>query len=260
MIKFIPLYIISLISILFINNSFAYDTKVIVELPNNQKQWDLGEQKEIKISIYPITQIDDADLKSFLLNQDFVDMIKIVNVEKQYFNKNNPEYYTVECYAVLVKVPQNNFPKIWNYKDLAVAVDFQGVEFINTQAKIQDFVVINKTLSIKYSPLILTVIVLALVGLVGICIYIFRKYKHKKYLSEQYNKNLEVLVKASTRDEHEYIYANRTVYTSIVQDKDIFKQYLNSINNIQYKKKWTDSDIKNTNQLHSLVKENLIVR
>ncbi|RZF23176.1 hypothetical protein DAY19_05245 [Halobacteriovorax vibrionivorans] len=252
-------FLLLIISILSLS-TFALDTKLTLELINKESSWDVGEIKDFKIMLHPISEVSDQDIKKSLLSRNFVDMIKILKIKKQFILKENPEYYIVEARGVLISEPKPNFPKIWDYRGMAVAVDYSAISFSNTPVSRQDFFVFDKSVPGQLSPLmILLISITAIVVLILIFIF-FRKIKTKNAQKKHWQNIVDEFKRVSDRKGHEYIYSNRHKFYEIFSNKDAYVEYLNLTNKVQYKKDWDQSDLITLEEAHRKAKENIVVR
>ncbi|MGI4991353.1 hypothetical protein ACRXCV_01915 [Halobacteriovorax sp. GFR7] len=241
-------------------NTSALDTKIELSLEGDEKIWSVGEIRDFKLTIYPITDVIDEDIKNNLMSRDFADIVKISKINKQYFLKTNPQYYIVEASGVLVATPKSSFPKIWDYRGMALGVSFSGINFQDTAVEQQDFIVFDKKLEKDKSIIDYVLYVLVLLALVLISFFGFQVYNKKQRVKKAWADKVDLFKDADTREKHENIYSEKLSFEELFEDRKILKDYLNKINELQYKKNWTHEDDLTISDLHNRAKENIIVK
>ncbi|EPZ50572.1 hypothetical protein M902_1373 [Bacteriovorax sp. BAL6_X] len=252
--------LLSIVLMIFTFNAKALDTKVELSLEGDEKAWSVGEIRDFKLTIYPITDVIDEDINNNLMSRDFADIVKISKINKQYFLKTNPQYYIIEASGVLVATPKNSFPKIWDYRGMALGVSFSGINFQDTQVTQQDFIVFDKKIEeeksfVEYVIYIIVLLIVCLASFYGFHVYNI-KQSAKRVLAEK----IDLFKNADTREKHEDIYSKKINYEEIFENAEFFKDYLNKINELQYKRSWTHDDDITISDLHNRAKENIIVK
>ncbi len=240
-------------------NANALDTKVSLELMDKSQNWDVGEIKDIQIILYPITDVHEEDLKNELMAREFIDLIKVINVKKQYFLRTNPEYYIVEATAVLARAPKANFPRIWTYKGMALGVDLSKVNLVSEPAQIKEFIVFDKKVNQSKAYLYSITVLALLVVLVIIC-FAYHKIKIRKAYEDNKKLRIQDFRNARERVDHELIYKDQNIYKEFFDMNSGLSRYLNVINDIQYKRDWSSDDLALVNKAHSEVKEKIIAK
>ncbi|MFG1482249.1 hypothetical protein ABMA79_14055 [Halobacteriovorax sp. HFRX-2_2] len=251
---------LAIILISFSFNTRALDTKIELSLEGDEKVWSVGEIRDFKLTIYPITDVIDEDLKNNLMSRDFADIVKISKVNKQYFLKTNPQYYIVEASGVLVATPKNSFPKIWDYRGMALGVSFSGINFQDTAVAQQDFIVFDKKLEEERSIIEYVIYIVVLLVVMLASFYGFQIFNKKQNAKKAWAEKIDQFRDADTREKHEGIYSKKINYEEIFENAEVFKDYLNKINELQYKRSWTHDDDLTISDLHNRAKENIIVK
>ncbi|MFG1500508.1 hypothetical protein ABMA70_09915 [Halobacteriovorax sp. XZX-3] len=241
-------------------SSLALDTKIEISIDSENNVWSVGEIKDFKLTIYPINDIVDEDIKAHLLSRDFADIIKISKVNKQYFLAANPEYYIIEASGVLIATPKDSFPKIWDYRGMALGVTFSDISFQDTTIKQQDFFVFNKKLNENKSILDYSIYLLIVLMVLGLAIYGYLQFSKKRREHQNWQKRVLTFKSADTREKHELIYSEKDSFFELFENREAFKNYLNKVNEVQYKRAWTPEDDVAIVALHEKAKENIVVK
>ena len=87
---------------------------------------------------------------------------------------------------------------------------------------------------------------ISLVCLWFVGLYFYRKYQKKMILRKKAAKLVSLIQKVETRNEFEKIYKHKKDFSKFTKiDHSLLDEYINVLNEIQYKKEWTDTDYKN---------------
>ena len=242
MIRFLQLVLL----LMFLSNAWSDDGAIsgkIISLTGKRELVFEGDIFEAKILIWPfINQFEyhKEALKSFNLES----CIKLLKINKMDFSKNNSDLLEIFGLFVLIKKPLTS-SLIWKNKDLAIDFKMDTFAFNQTQGRLNEHIVLSQRKDGKvHVNYIITGLVISL-SLLGIGYVILRRKKQKKVLNlndekKFYMDNFDHL---DTREKIEQIYQEKRKWEKYIYNLDVYNEYLNCINQIQYKKNWTSHDL-----------------
>lgn len=252
--------VVLLFFFIFSISIFALDTKLSLEVSGETNTWDVGEIKDFKIILHPISEVNDVDLKESLLSRDLADLIKILKIDEQRPLKENPQYYIVNARGLLLKEPKPNFPIIWDYRGMAVAVDYSKIQFSNNPVNGKELFIFDKSIAVGFNKFLVFGIIIFVTGVLICFLYFLKKMKlRQNQIRDQKNK-IEKFKLINNREGHEYIFKNKDEFVSIFSNSQYYNEYLKEINSIQYKKNWNDRDLEAIESAHTKAKESIVVR
>lgn len=248
------------ISMLFVLASFLsisvcaqdYKSKITVD-DNTGGQWIEGEIKQIKLIIWPVSEIDQNDFKSKFENKVFADYFYIGEILKIENSKNNPEVLEVIADATLKKAIPVDRPIIWHYLALNILLDTSEIKTVVDPNRLTDYASfsVERTSASNLNFVIISIILASFV----LVFYTFlKKKKRTKKEKVDYRK---ILLNAKTREELEFLYDKKTDLLEFFQSAPALVNLLKIINKHQYKKEWSEDDFYEINFVLDEIKDGL---
>ena len=220
------------------------------------KTWTEGEIRTVDILIWPIEEIDTGFLKKELLGKRFLDFFFVSKIHKAGFSQNNPEAYELKMDLTLVKHFNKQKPIIWSYKGLNIPIRIEDIRILSDKNKIKEFVVFKTPEKANETTNNLAYAILIIALIIG---YLAHRYFGSKKVAIKTDRDWkEVLANATTREDFEMLYEQRTVWMdSLGGENPQFIELIYIINKHQYKKTWGDEELSSIDFIFSEIKDSL---
>ena len=243
----------SLILFLFFFSATAYGSlagKVLsVDLSINDKVI-LGQPFEMLIQIYPREELDNELFVSNLIQENFLDAFKTIEVISVKKSKNNHSVLEIKLKVVYVKLIDSNLLQVYNDSKNYIPFEFTDLHLGKDSVKVgKPILLVQNELSKsnykQYVYFISLIFVLVFVLLGFLVVNIRNK---KKILLIVRNKKLNwssLFNDASSREDFEFIYGERNMWIPLLEDSNkLFELFFEVLNKHQYKENLDDSDLK----------------
>ena len=234
-------------------NIFALEA--IFEASEN-KSWLEGDTREARIVFWPTSELNISKIKYLVEGKYFSDHFYISKVFQADYSKNNPEAYVVDVRVTLIQELRGAKSFKWKYINKLINVRYKGPVTVAEKSPLKDVVFIpKKLLSISSNTIYYA---LGILVFFLVCIFLFKKYhkykEEKKKLMELQGWRKSIL-EFSNRDELEEVYQTRHKWKEFfdIENEEV-ELLLKKINQIQYKKDVSDSEIEDVRKYANRVR------
>ncbi|WP_198296038.1 hypothetical protein [Bacteriovorax sp. Seq25_V] len=227
-----------------------------MSIKEGETSWLEGDIKEVELLVWPLADANIEDVKNAIENKDFCEYFFIGKVKKVVFSKNNPEALEIHADATLKKAFSERKLLIWSYLALNIPIDTSSIKTVADNQKIQEFITLSveRASATHNSLFIMLGLGLLLILLVGFYI----RFRRGNKVHENNQDWKKIVLAAESRDEVEYIYANKDEVVKFFGGEnpsllELFKR----INTHQYKKEWNEDELEDIRFVLDEIKESL---
>jgi hypothetical protein len=227
---------------------------ILVEPKEGLKE---GEVLEAVLRIWPVENNSGDELKKYL-NQTLFGSFFLLDIESISPSINNADVIELRgTFAVSEKLdPEKLFVDFENEK---IRVKYKEVLYFPHNKKPTHFEVLEQDLTGNYIKWIFLFITICIIFIVLYWKRNFMKsFFHKKIVEDEYRAIKELFLRASTRLEYEEIYKKRNLWMKkVVELTPAHTDFINIINEHQYKKEWSFFEKNEVEEAFSKIKRSL---